>query len=219
LANDGVLVGTILSVSGETAVLSVAADKSATDCPCIFGHTIDDAMAAAVQQCRDDYAIDGVTGVVKIPGGQFVASTSVGISSGVTVAGLRRDASHVYVVKITDNADDVNKSAWLRRAGGGSSIRYTSVNIEQLSLIGTFMAASSGYAADMKMIHMNTTDASYVRWCRIVDNPSTALGYDDSTDCELAFNLIIRPGRLARPSLNIQGGAGGSGIGRAGCAD
>jgi hypothetical protein len=212
VANDGVLVGTILSVSGDTATLSVVATQTASDCACIIGNTIDAAVAAAVAQCQADYAVDGVAGTVVIPSGKYVASTSIPVTSGVGFSGVHRDSSYVYVVKITDDATDVTKSAWIRRAGGTD--RYSNINITQLSLVGTFLAASSVYGADMKMIHMNTTDASSVTWCRIENNPSTALGYDDSTDCELGHNLIIRAGRLARPSTSGSGGgAGGSGIG------
>lgn len=211
VANDGVLVGTILSVSGDTATLSEDATQTATDCACIIGRPIDDAVAAAVAQCQADYALDGVGGTIVIPGGQFVASASVPISSGVSFSGGRRDSSHVYVVKITDNASDVFKSAWIRRNGAISG-RYDAVNVTQLTLIGTFLASSGPYGSDMKMIHMNATNRSFVTWCRIVDNPSTALGYDNSTDCELAFNIIVNPGRLARPSTSA-GNSGGSGIG------
>lgn len=211
LANDGVLVGTILSVSGDTAVLSVSATNSATGCACIIGRSIDAAVAAAVAQCQADYAVDGIDGTVTIPGGQYLASASVPITSGVSFAGVRRDNSHVYVVKISVSASSNIQSAWIRRAGSG---RYEAVNVTQLTLIGSFMAASSIYGPDMKMIHMNDTERSAVTWCRIVDNPSTALGYDNSTDCELAHNIIINPGRLARPGLvGNSGGPGGSGIG------
>lgn len=213
LANDGVLAATILSVSGDTAVLSAPPSQSASGCPCIIGWPIDDAVTAAIAQCAEDYAEDGVAGMVVIPGGQFVASRSQPVQSGVGFVGAgRRDGTHVYVVKVTDDANDAVKSAWIRRPGGGEVLKH--INITQLTLDGTFLAASSNYGPDMKMIHMDTTDASYVTWCAIKNNPSTALGYDGSTDCELGHNLIVRAGRLARPSTSgSSGGAGGSAIG------
>jgi hypothetical protein len=213
VANDGVLVATILSVSDGLATLSVAATQTASNCECIVGHLIDTAFAAAVAQCGADFTVDGVAGVVRVPTGRYIAAASVICPNGTTIAGVDRDSSWVYVVKITNDAADVAKSNWLRGAGSGALN-----NLTQLSFVGTFFASSGSYNSQMKMINITGTKDSYVTWCRIVDNPSTALGYDGSENCEIAYNIILRPARLARPDAfggtgAQTGGAGGSGIG------
>jgi hypothetical protein len=215
VANDGVLIGTIQSVANGKAYLSVAASQTASDCDVIFGFPCDAAFEAAVARCQADYAVDRVPGRIIIPGGDYMVTGRLPVSSGVSIAGRRRDGTNVYVCKIVANADDSTTAPWFCRASAsGSSGRYESVSLTQFSLIGTFFASTGPYGSDMKMISMDVTNDSFVTWMRIVDNPSTALGYDNSTNCELAHNLIIRGARLARPSTSgNSGGAGGSAIG------
>ena len=69
LANDGVLVGTILSVSGGNATLSVNATNTVSGASCVFGWPIDTALTAAIAACRADYAVDGVVGYIDFPAG------------------------------------------------------------------------------------------------------------------------------------------------------
>jgi hypothetical protein len=211
-ANDGVLVGTILSVSNGLATLSVAATQAASGlCPWIVGHTIDAALTAAVAKCRVDYALDEVPGVVVIPAGTFVAVVPQNLSSGCSVSGVRRDATTVFVVKVVPAGQlNATYAPWIKRATAAG--RYDNLSVSDITLIGTFYAAVDIYGADMKMIHISTTSNSHVLRVRNVDNPSTAIGYDNSTNCEIAHNVIESPGRLARPS-GASGGAGGSGIG------
>ncbi|MBN8486376.1 MAG: hypothetical protein J0M20_01385 [Burkholderiales bacterium] len=212
VANDGVMVSTIQSVANGKAYLLNAANQTATGCEVVFGWPCDAAFTAAVAACTADYAADGVPGCIVIPGGRFIVTGRLPVSSGVSIRGVRREGTHVHVCKIVANADDSTTAPWFCRAGSG--VRYKYVSLTQFSLIGTFFAATSGYGSDMKMIHMDTTEDSFVTRMRIKDNPSTALGYDKSLNCELAHNIIVRGGRLARPSLSgSSGGAGGSAIG------
>lgn len=210
LANDGVLVGTILSVNNGLATLSTTASATVSNADCVFGFPVDAALTAAIAKCVSDYTSDGVAGSVIIPSGKYIAVVPQPISSGVSIRGTGRDSSIVYVVKIVDDADNAITAPWISRESASGI--YDNLHITDLTLIGTFYAATSGYAADMKMIHIASTSNSSVQRVRIVDNPSTAIGYDLSTNCVISDNIILNGGRLAEIT-STTGSAGGSAIG------
>jgi len=213
LANDGVLVGTILSVSGGNATLSVNATNTVSGASCVFGWPIDTALTAAIAACRADYAADGVVGYIDFPAGKWIAVVPQTISSGVSFQGAGRDSSFIYVVKIVSAANNPVTAPWLYRLQSPAVAGlYDSVNLRDFTLIGSFYAATSAYGADMKMLHISNTSNSTVQNIRTVDNPSTAIGYDESVNCLIADNIILNPGRLAVSNV-ATGGPGGSGIG------
>ena len=210
VANDGVLVATILSVAGGLANLSVTATNTVSGARCVFGFPIDTALAAAVTECAADYAVDGIVGKVTIPAGKYLAVTPQTLTSGISVSGAGRDITSVYVVKVVADATNSTVAPWLRTSG--SLPRAQNVSVRDLTLIGTFYAAEGAYGSQMKMISISTTDYSVVQRIKSIDNPSTAIGYDESTNCLIADNIIINAGRLATPTAS-NGSAGGSGIG------
>lgn len=213
LANDGVLVGTISSVNAGTATLSVAATNTVSGAECVFGTPVDTALAAAIDAIRAGYAADSIPGTVVFPAGKFLAVSPQSISSGVSFRGAGRDATAVYVVKVVSDAGNATTAPWIKRAAAYATAgRYRNVNITDLTLVGSYFASSGAYGADMKMIHLAYTEDSRVQRIRIVDNPSTAIGYDESLNCLIADNIILNPGRLAE-STSSHGSAGGSGIG------
>ena len=213
VANDGVLAATISSVTGGMAVLSVAATNTVAGASCVFGFPIDDALSLAVAACEAAYAVDGVSGTVVFPPGRYIAVEPQPISSGVSLRGAGMDSTAIYVVKIVADASNATTAPWIRRNASYASVgRYDQVNVSELTLIGTYYASSGAYGADTKMIHMSHTSNSKVWRVRIVDNPSTAVGYDESINCLVAENIILNPGRLATPTSS-HGSAGGSGIG------
>ena len=211
-ANDGVLVGTILSVSNGIATLSVAATNTVSGAQCVFGFPIDTAIAAAVAACRAAYAATGISGQVVIPQGNYIAVASLPIGSGVGFRGAGRTITRVFVVKIVSDANDSTTASWIRKANGESALLYDRINMNDFALDGTFFAASGTYGPDMKMISMSLTSNSTAQRLEITNNPSTALGFDESENCLLADNIILNPGRLAKPNLTT-GSSGGSGIG------
>lgn len=213
LANDGVLVGTILSVSGGNATLSVNATNTVSGASCVFGWPIDTALTAAIAACRADYAVDGVVGYIDFPAGKWLAIVPQPISSGVSFQGAGRDSSFIYIVKIVSAANNPVTAPWLQRLQSPAVAGlYDNINLRDFTLIGTFYAATSAYGSDMKMLHISNTSNSTVQRIRTVDNPSTAIGYDESTNCLIADNIILNPGRLAASTV-ATGGPGGSGIG------
>jgi len=220
-ANDGVYVGTILSVSGGAATLSEAATNTVSNAKIVFGWPVDAAVTAAVAACRADFAADGIPGELDFPEGDYIVQAAQAWGSGVGLKGAGRKNTRIYVVKLADNANNSVTASWIRKAAGEGGALYDSVNLHDFTLLGTFYAArrsgggganNGGYGPDMKMLHMSLTADSTVQRVGIIDNPSTALGYDESENCLLADNVILFPGRLARPNLTT-GSAGGSGIG------
>ena len=211
-ANDGVLVATIISASGGVATLSVAATNTVSNAQCVFGTPIDTAIAAAVAACRTAYAATGISGQIVIPQGNYIAVASLPIGSGVGFRGAGRTKTRVFVVKIVADANDSTTASWIRKANGESALLYDRINLNDFALDGTFFAAVGTYGPDMKMVSMSLTSNSTVQRLEITNNPSTALGFDESENCLIADNIILFPGRLARPNLTT-GSSGGSGIG------
>lgn len=211
-ANDGVLVATIISASGGVATLSVAATNTVSNAQCVFGTPIDTAIAAAVAACRTAYAATGISGQIVIPQGNYIAVASLPTGSGVGFRGAGRTKTRVFVVKIVADANDSTTASWIRKADGEGSALYDRINLNDFALDGTFFAATGTYGPDMKMVSMSLTSNSTVQRLEITNNPSTALGFDESENCLMADNIILNPGRLARPNLTT-GSAGGSGIG------
>lgn len=215
LANDGVYLATIVSVTAGTgnAVLSIAATNTVSGADCVFGRPIDSALSAAIAACKADYAATGVPGTIVIPAGRYIASIKQQLGNYMAVKGVGRDITQVYYFYITSDADNSTFTGFLAREQSYASAGfYSNLDITDITLIGTYFAATSGYGTDMKMIHINNTRDSRVQRVKIVDNPSTAIGYDMSYNCLIADNIILNAGRLARPTSN-HGSAGGSAIG------
>ncbi len=211
-ANDGVLVGTVLSTADGVATLSVSATNTVSNAQCVFGVPIDTAIAAAVAACRAAYATTGISGQVVIPPGNYIAVASLPTGSGVGFRGAGRTNTRVFVVKVVADANDSTTASWIRKADGEGSALYDRINLNDFAVDGTYFAAVGTYGPDMKMISMSLTSNSTVQRLEITNNPSTALGFDESENCLIADNIILFPGRLARPNLTT-GSSGGSGIG------
>ncbi|WP_336632848.1 MULTISPECIES: hypothetical protein [unclassified Microbacterium] len=210
LANDGVLVGTIVGVAGGVATLSVAAVNTLTGGEAAFGVPIDVALAAALNAAS---ALGGRT--VVIPAGVYVASASTQIPSRCSVRGAGRGRTLVYVVKISTSKTSTS-AAWLREGAWEADNYLHNVNLSDFSCDGRFFAATHGYSYEMKMIHISSTRNSSARRLGIFNNPATALGYDNSTNCVLEENIIVNFARLnVVDPTSPAGGSGGSGIGTA----
>lgn len=207
LANDGVLVTTIASVSGGVATLTHAASTTCTGARAVFGTPIDTALTAAVAAA----AVNG--GNVFFPAGIWVAATQVKFPLRVGFTGAGKIKSRVYYVH-SDDGSDYNVTPWLacRADVDPASGKKPAVSISNFCADGQFFVGTAGYSFRAKLIIADNTVDSYVSNMAILNSPATAIGWDISERCIIEGNTVVNAGRFAYVN-NDRGGTSGSGIG------
>lgn len=213
LANDGVLVTTIASVSAGVATLAANAATTTTTATVVFGTPIDDALSDA-----NDAAAAAGGGQIYVPAGVWVGATQVQFDSGVGLKGAGKTRSRMYYVH-SDDGSSYNTTPWLYWTGSdaGDGLRHD-VNLEGVLIDGAFFVGTAGYSYRAKLILIDRTLDSHIRNCSILNSPATAIGYDVSQRCVIENNTILNAGRFAHVNSN-RGNSSGSGIGIAVPAD
>lgn len=206
VANDGVLASTISSVSGGVATLAQSATTSCSGVSCVFGIPIDAALNSAVAD-----ATTAGGGTIYVPDGVWVARNTLLFGNRISFGGAGRGNTFFYVTKV-GTAADVDTTPWLRSSGIPASGRFDELNLFDFTVDGSFYAATDAWNSMLKMIYVAYTNNSTIERIASINNPATAIGYDESTNCLIANNVIINGGRLATPG-GAQGSAAGSAIG------
>lgn len=208
LANDGVLVTTIASVSGGVATLADAAATTTANARVVFGAPIDSAFLAAAAAAEADGG-----GCVSIPAGDWVVSQTLNYqASGVRVSGASRAHTRVYYVH-TGVANSNEATPCFRglgpaiTSGGKVEAGFTDFTVD-----GAFFVATTAWSSEMKLLQLTQTVDAVISGMGILNCPATAIGYDLSTRCLITGNTILNAGRLA-PISDSFAGAAGSGIG------
>lgn len=187
LANDGVLVTTIASVSGGNATLAAAATATCAGTNATFGFPINAALVAA-----DAAAAAAGGGNVLIPKGRWIATVAWELTPGNGVIGAGRDLTKVHYVHTGTGADST--ASFIRSGGLG----YTkSLTVSDFTLDGQFFVATTGVGSNMKMLQVTSTESSIVTRMRIENNPATAIGYDESRRLLIEDCIITNAGRLS----------------------
>lgn len=213
LANDGVLVTSIASVSGGVATLAAPAAISTGAFTgwgggqVVFGAPIDAALTAANAAAK---AAGG--GTVYIPAGTWVGATQVTFSTGVAMSGAGRANSRMYYVH-ADDGSSYDTTPWLywKESDPSDSLRHD-VNLEDFAVDGRFFVGTAGYSFRAKLLLVDRTLDSYVSRIAVLHSPATAIGYDVSQRCVIEGNTIINAGRFAVANSN-RGNSSGSAIG------
>lgn len=206
-SNDGVYVSTIASVSGGVATLTANATTTCTGKRAVFG-TPDDAAFASAR----DAAVTAGGGVVLIPAGHTIVTQGHAVASFVSYVGLGRELSWVHPIFLAPNGGTSIQTSWL------TAVNYPNANnpLTGLTLAdfgveaeGMAMANGGAYTASLKPLNIWNVNRCTATRLYVRNTPATSIPFDESVDaCEITFNVIRNPGRLA-------GGTqpGGSGIG------
>ncbi|MCS5487361.1 right-handed parallel beta-helix repeat-containing protein [Curtobacterium flaccumfaciens pv. beticola] len=202
--NDGVHVAVVSSVSGGDATLSAAATTTCTSAMAVVGFLADAAFAAA----RDKITALG-GGHLFVPEGVWLVQNSLTVTDRTSLIGAGRGITQIFVTKV--GAATGTDAPWYRRAGGPA---YRYMDMADFTIDGSFYASAGGFGDDMKMLFMTYTDSSTVERIETINNPATAVPYDESTNLLIANNRIINGGRLAKIGSS-NGSPAGSGIGLA----
>lgn len=195
-ANDGVLVGTISSVSAGAATLSVPAVNTVSGATAAFGTPDDDAFEAA------QAAASAAHGTVLIPPGRSIVTRPLEFLSHVEWRGINRDVSWVEVIF---SAPSTGPSEWLHKP---TSDRRQAVHMHDFAVEARYHIRPSGYSTSLKPLNIWGVDRASIANMQLRNFPATAIPFDGCRDGVLiANNLVVNPGRL------FDGSAGGSGIG------
>lgn len=208
LANDGVLVTTIASVSDGDAVLTDAAVTTGSGMRAFFGFPIDEAFLAASAAAT---ASGG--GNVFIPAGLWLASETMNYqATNIMISGAGRAHSIVYYVH-TGVANSNSTTPCFRGLGPGIlDGGKPGASFKDFTVDGQFFVSTGGWSSEMKLIQLTQTVDAILKDLAILNCPATAIGYDLSSRCTIEGNTILNAGRMAPISAAFSGAAG-SGIG------
>lgn len=201
--NDGVLVGTISSVSSGNATLTQTATSSISGARCVFGTRDDTAVANA-----QSWLVSQGGGEIYFPAGITIVASSLPVQNYVSWCGEGRELSMVHVLKV--GTGTTGSADWLTCSGRTESTPLIGAHFHDFGIDARALAHATTYNSSMKSLNIYHVDRTWIERVAVIDNPATAIPFDHSyNDCAIVNNLVINPGRLAPSGL----GPGGSGIG------
>lgn len=209
-SNDGVLVSTIASVASGVATLTANAVTSCSGARAVFGTPDDDAFDAA-----RDAAVAAGGGVVQIPAGHTIVTRGHSVRSYTSYIGLGRELSWVHPIFYGPNGGTDIQLGWLTADQYDLTTPLTGLTLADFGVEAEGMAMATGatYSASLKPLSIHNVKRCVATRLYIKNSPATSIPFDESVDaCEITFNVVRNPGRLAA-GTHVQGASGiGMGI-------
>ncbi|WP_291053743.1 right-handed parallel beta-helix repeat-containing protein [Herbiconiux sp.] len=208
--NDGVWIGTVLSLSGSSAVLDSNATTSATGLRAIFG-TPDDQAIFRAQEAAVSLSSFSKGGTVYFPAARSIVTLPLKVKNYVSWGGASRERSWVHVIQDTGGLPYVaGESDWLTCAGRTADDPLIGADFHDFGINAEAHIHTGGYGSAIKPLNIYYVQRCSIYNMNVWNTPATAIPFDHSFDqCSIHDNVILYPGRLAPSGV----GPGGSGIG------
>jgi hypothetical protein len=202
--NDGVLIGTISSVVSEhVCVLDNPVVSDVQDAKAVYGTSDSPALQSAFDACR---AHGG--GTVVIPSGIMIVDRQLHVFGGLTVQGANSWASSVYPVMEMPGTYDIASNAWLYVLEGEDIGSFWCRDFH-LDAFAMGIAPGGAGTSSVKPLQIHNVINGGIQHCYVENTPSTAIPFDNGRGTSLIEgNLVVNPGRLAKPNGQSAGCAG-----------